>query len=66
MLAGTIPSDPFAGVAVKAIALHTDLVIAVTAGTGLTVTDLVIGVPGHAVAPGPVGVIVYVTTTAAL
>jgi hypothetical protein len=33
------------------------------AGVGSTTTVLVAVVPGHAVAPGPAGVIVYVTVT---
>ena len=35
----------------------------VITAVGFTVTVLVTGVPTHAVAPGPVGVIVYVTVT---
>ena len=34
-----------------------------TCPAGLTITSLVIGLPRQAVAPGPLGVIVYVTVT---
>src|SRR5664280_2293089 len=55
--AGTTPLVTVTGVTEKAAPLHAVPVIAVIAGMGLTVTVLVIRVPGHAVAPGPVGVI---------
>lgn len=64
--AGTTPLVLFTGVTENATALHAVPVIAVIAGMGLTVTVLVIGVPAQAVVPGPVGVTVYVTVTAAL
>jgi len=59
--AGITPSVPFTGVTEKPappqmVAASPPTVV--TTGTGLTITDLVIGVPGQAVAPGPVGVIV--------
>jgi len=63
ILPGTIPSVPFAGVAVKAEALHTDLVIAVTTGTGLTVTVTVKFDPVHVAVDG---VTVYVAVCAVL
>ena len=54
------------GDTVKPVALHTVAAMSVIDGTGLTVTVRVTGAPTQAVAPGPVGVIVYVTTTASL
>src|SRR5664279_345486 len=57
VLAGTIPLTPFTGVTVKAVPLHADPVIAVTAGPGLTVTMTVKVEPVHV---PDAGVTVYV------
>jgi hypothetical protein len=49
------------GVTVKPVALQTVLVINVIAGVGLTVTTILVGLPGHELA---VGVTIYVTVPA--
>jgi hypothetical protein len=57
MSAGTIPLVPFTGVALNAVALHVEVVIAVTAGPGSMVTITVNVGPEHLPA---VGVTIYV------
>jgi hypothetical protein len=64
--AGTTPLVTFAGVSAKDPPLQINEVILVIAGVGFTITVLVMDDPGHSVAPGPFGVIVYVTVTAEL